>query len=147
MSETGIVTYLTLKLRATQYALCHPIKQHIQLAVPPPPGYAIPDGLKANFTPAEIAAAEKEFARKVQDNYYCEFFWFPYESQIWVNCWDVTPSVEGVGVTESPTEVETFSSWLGNLSSRWLNEQPAFMALPGRVQGSINGELCANYFL
>lgn len=34
----------------------------------------------------------------------------------------------------------TFMMWMENLSDAWLNQEPEFRSLPGRVQASINGE-------
>lgn len=49
-------------------------------------------------------------------------------------------TTDASGVVNAPDEKGTFMMWIENLSDAWLNHDPAFRSLPGRVQGSFNGE-------
>lgn len=49
-------------------------------------------------------------------------------------------TTDASGVVNVPDEEATFLMWIENLSDAWLNQEAAFRSLPGRVQGSVNGE-------
>lgn len=57
------------------------------LAVPPPAGWNVPDALKGDYTPAQLDDALADFIANAEDSYYCEWFWFALQPQVWVNCW------------------------------------------------------------
>lgn len=82
----GIITEFTYELDKMTYANLSPLKLNIQLAIPPPDGFDVPKGIEGNFTKEQLEEAETEFVKKAS-SYYSEWFWFPYRSQIWVNCW------------------------------------------------------------
>lgn len=67
------------------YADLAPEKVDVLQAIPPPAGYTLPNGLK--MTDAQRESAEKKFIQKAKDSYYAEWFWFPYNSEVFVNCW------------------------------------------------------------
>ncbi|KAK5046826.1 hypothetical protein LTR84_007180 [Exophiala bonariae] len=91
----GIVTHLTLEFDAMSCALLVPRKIPVIEAIPPPldmPYSAIPPALR----PAQPLSKERqrenqeEFERRALNDYYAEWFWFPYSSEVWVNTWSKT---------------------------------------------------------
>jgi hypothetical protein len=42
---------------------------------------------KDGITNDQLEAARLEFIRRGKEDYYLEWFWFPYQSQCWVNTW------------------------------------------------------------
>ena len=87
----GIVTHLTLELDPMCYAVMRPQKLPVMQAIPPPPDLEdedIPDALRINISPEERAKAQREFENHARNDFYSEWFWFPYTSKVWVNCWN-----------------------------------------------------------
>lgn len=77
----GVVTSLTLQLEDMMIAELAPAKVPIILAIPPPAGYKVPkevDEMSKGITPKQIDDARKEFIRRCENDYYLEWFWFPY---------------------------------------------------------------------
>lgn len=53
----------------------------------------IPDATIPNvgdFTEAQLAEAQSVFERDAA-KFYSEWFWFPFQEDFWVNCWDISP--------------------------------------------------------
>lgn len=89
----GVITHLTIEFDPMTYAELRPTKEPAILAIPPPPGFPedrIPKALrpKKPLTDAEKRKAQEEFERHANEDYYSEWFWFPYSDQCWVNCWN-----------------------------------------------------------
>lgn len=84
----GVVTSLTLRLDAMSYARMKPRAPHTQLAIPPVDPASVPDDLRDDdITQAQRDAAWDEFVRACENDYYVEWFWFPYQDRCWVNTW------------------------------------------------------------
>jgi hypothetical protein len=115
----GVVTHLTLELDAMTYAELRPCKLPVILAVPPPPGFPeerIPPALrpKTALTAEQKRLAQERFERSANDDYYSEWFWFPYADECWVNCWK--NSTDATGVQDWPTDHHIFLSFLQELT-------------------------------
>jgi hypothetical protein len=86
MGLGGVVLALRLKLEAMSYANMNPRKELNAVAVPPVDdgdfacAYA---GARLHSHDADVALFKRRIAQ-----YYSEFFWFPFHSKSWVNCWD-----------------------------------------------------------
>ena len=93
----GVITHLTLALDIMTFAVMKPKKMPVVQAIPPPPGYVVPEALrpKLPLTPAEMAQAQAEFERRATSDYYAEWFWFPYSDYAWINTWETTTDPEG----------------------------------------------------
>lgn len=91
----GVVTHLTFELDKMTYAMEQPIKQAAMLAVPPPTGWDVPPALKGDYTPEQLESALNEFIKKAKDSYYCEWFWFAFQPEVWVNCWYGILEIDG----------------------------------------------------
>lgn len=88
----GVVISLTLQLDDMAIAKLAPVKTNMVLTIPPPEGYPIPKEVKEiiknnEITDADIAQARKEFIQRCEEDYYLEWFWFPYQRDCWVNTW------------------------------------------------------------
>ncbi|KAE8148749.1 hypothetical protein BDV25DRAFT_141489 [Aspergillus avenaceus] len=88
----GVVTRLTLILDKMSVAFMEPLKLPVIEAIPPPDDVieCLPWTLKKSYrsyTPEQIQQFVKEFERRALNEYYAEWFWFPYHHQIWVNTW------------------------------------------------------------
>ena len=94
----GVITHLTLALDVMSFAVMKPRKMPVVQAIPPPPGYVVPEPLqpKVPLTPAEMAQAQADFEKRATSDYYSEWFWFPYSDYAWVNTWETTMDPEGV---------------------------------------------------
>jgi hypothetical protein len=95
----GIVTHITLQLNPMTYAILKPLKMDAIRAVPPPPGFdrsLIPPMLQKKLTAKEMADDQADFEKRAVNNYYAEWFWFPYHPEIWINTWDTTTDSSGV---------------------------------------------------
>jgi len=81
----GIVTHLTLELDPMSYAVMIPQKLPVMQAIPPPPGLAdrdIPEALRIKMTPQMRQKAQEEFENHAKNDFYAEWFWFPYTSKV-----------------------------------------------------------------
>jgi hypothetical protein len=81
-----VLTHIVISLIPMRYANCAPAKMELSHAIPPPVGYAMPEPLAKGWDESMRAEAETRFEQNAT-KWYCEWFWFPYRSLIWVNCW------------------------------------------------------------
>lgn len=72
------------------YAMLEPLKQDVLLSIPPPVGYKVPSAIKGKYSEEQRKKAESDFIQKA-NSYYSEWFWFAYQSRVWVNCWYESP--------------------------------------------------------
>lgn len=100
----GVITHLTLKFDRMSYAVMKPRKMPVVQAIPPPPGYIVPPALRPDppLTPAQMAEAQADFESKAANDYYAEWFWFPYSDYAWVNAWETTDDPTGAEDYPSP---------------------------------------------
>lgn len=85
----GPVIQLTLKVDKMRMAVMNPVKVRTPLAIPPPEGYPIPKEVDmTGITPQMLQRARDEFVKTCEKKYYLEWFWFPYQEQVWINTWD-----------------------------------------------------------
>jgi hypothetical protein len=85
----GPVTQLTLRVDMMRMAVMNPVKLRTALAIPPPDGYPIPKEVDMRgVTPQMLQHAKEEFVKKCETSYYLEWFWFPYQKEVWVNTWE-----------------------------------------------------------
>lgn len=88
----GVVISLTLQLDDMSIAELAPVKLDMVLAIPPPEGYPIPKVVQglikdSGITPKDLADAREAFIKRCEEDYYLEWFWFPYQRDCWVNTW------------------------------------------------------------
>lgn len=105
----GIVTHLTLEVDPMSWTAMMPKKIPVMQAIPPPPDMKdedIPEPLRIQMTPKQRAQAQAEFEAHARDDFYPEWFWFPYTSQVWVNCWN--PTQDSSGAKEYPPPGDVF---------------------------------------
>lgn len=73
------------------YAVMTPRKDPVGLAIPPPLDYynsgMVPKPLRKAYTPAELEAARRNFEERATRDYFSEWFWFPMQKEVFVNCW------------------------------------------------------------
>lgn len=91
----GVVTSLTLQLVKQEVAVMMPVKTHVALTIPPPKDYTVPSEIQtmideAGITPAQLEQARLDFIKRCEEDYYLEWFWFPYQTNCWVNTWKST---------------------------------------------------------
>lgn len=68
-----------------------------------------------------------------------EWFWFPYQQQAYINCWDTTQ--DSTGAIDYPTYPDTFLQWLQGWLGGVANDSLLFRALPGHWQAQILASL------
>ncbi len=85
----GVVTSITLKLDKMTYAKMRPYKQRVGLTIPPPAGMKIPAGIDmTGIEQADLDAAWERFVSDAENSYFSEWFWFAFQKDCWVNCWN-----------------------------------------------------------
>ncbi len=135
----GIVTSLTLKLDPMTYATLKPKSVPLALAVPPPPGFSVPSAVDlSGVSQADLDQAAANFAAQCENSYYAEFFWFPYQPDAWVNCWNNDGAERDAQPYPSAleTSVEEAEEYLIQLITNSV-----FRLLPGRTQAELFGSL------
>jgi len=69
------------------------------------------------------------------NDYYSEWFWFPYQQTAWVNCWNNTSDT--TNVVDSPTAGEIWLSWIEGWIGGVMMASPFFAALPPHWQAQL----------
>ncbi|KAI6093505.1 hypothetical protein F4821DRAFT_953 [Hypoxylon rubiginosum] len=126
----GIVTHITLELDPMSYAVMVPRKIPVMEAIPPPPGLAddeIPEALRISMSPKQRAEAQATFEKQAADDFYAEWFWFPYTSKVWVNCWNVVE--DGKDAEEYPSNVGVLIQWAETVAIQIIQESEAVFNL------------------
>jgi hypothetical protein len=126
----GVVTAITLKLDPMTFAKLQPLKKRVALAVPPTSRHQVPRGVDMNgVTDADLDAARADFARRCEQDYYAEWFWFTLQNDCWINTWcndgNQADSVDYPSTLE--TDFQAFQEYSAQLliDSRpfsWLSE-------------------------
>lgn len=88
----GVVVSLTLQLDEMGVVDMMPVKLPMPLAIPPPKNYPVPFEVQKiieekGITSAQLEEAQKDFEERCERDYYLEWFWFPYQKDVWVNTW------------------------------------------------------------
>lgn len=132
----GVVTHLTLEFPPMTYARLEPKKMPVIRAVPPPPGMKqenIPAAL-CKYLPDSAEDQRKdqeEFERRATNDYYSEWFWFPYSDFSWVNTWNNTKDAQDV--VNFPEDVHIFISFVQTSLLNVLQNAPVLSELIERT--------------
>jgi hypothetical protein len=130
----GVVTAITLKLDPMTFAAMRPTTPRLALTIPPPDGKA-PAGVDMKgITKADLTKAWDAFVRHCEDDYYAEWFWFPYRKECWVNCWKDDGKRADARDYPGPAEafIQAAENYLGQLAN-----QTIFKLLPARWQADL----------
>ncbi|KAK7954106.1 hypothetical protein PG996_014992 [Apiospora saccharicola] len=141
----GIVTHITFELDAMSYAEMKPRKIDIGLAIPPVEKNDIPEALRAEWyddvsANAKLEAANAEFERRAND-YYSEWFWFPYQQKAWVNTWNTVDKVALASDVkiwpEFPDPAGVFMQWIQSWLGHIMTSSKLFGKIPGVWQAQL----------
>ncbi|KAF8457336.1 hypothetical protein BDZ91DRAFT_838151 [Kalaharituber pfeilii] len=140
----GIVTHVTLEMDKMTYAIMKPKKVPTMLAIPPPVEYIeqgkVPVPLrKPGVTSAQLEEARRRWEQCALNDYYSEWFWFPYQKEMFVQCWNNTD--DPTGASAYPTPPDVFLQWIQGWLGGVMNDSILFRALPGLWQAVIMGSL------
>lgn len=124
----GVVTHLTLRLDKMTYVQMNPSKEDAVTAVPPPDPSLVPPGIQPEwFKGLTPEAARKKLAKHISEfenhalnDYYSEWFWFPYQKEVWVNTWNTVE--DGAGATDYPDYMGVFCHWVQGWVAGWVTE-------------------------
>jgi hypothetical protein len=133
----GVVTAITLKLEPMSYAALRPEKLRLPLTIPPPAGFRIPPAVDmSGITQAAMDQAWARFVEHCENDYYAEWFWFPFRQECWVNCWNNDGRREDARPYpgEWGTLIEQAEEYLAELATTTV-----FRLLPGRWQAELFG--------
>jgi hypothetical protein len=135
----GVVTSLTLKLDRMTHAAFRPQTPRLALAIPPPAGSRVPRAVDMRaITAGDLEQATRRFVAQCEQDYYAEWFWFPYQPDAWVNCWrnDGAPKDSKPYPDELQRRIQETATYLLELS-----QNTAWRLLPGRTQAELFGAL------
>jgi len=146
----GVVTAYTIRLDKMTFAAMRPFRCPVELAIPPPQEYidAAKRGdkkykwiknLMANHTQADIDKATADFIDKAENDYYAEWFWFPLQTDVWVNTWKNDGAEKDA--KDIPDPFQVFLEWLEEWLAQTINEWPVWQAMPGELQAKLLGFL------
>ena len=87
-----MVVSLTLQLDEMAVVDMTPVKLPLPLAIPPPRDFDLPKEVRKmieekGITEEQLEAAQRDFERRCERDWYLEWFWFPYQQDVWVNTW------------------------------------------------------------
>jgi hypothetical protein len=97
----GVVTHIVLECDPMTTAVMRPVKRAVIRAIPPPPEMK-DDDIPPPLRPAKPLTQEdrrkdqEEFEWRANNDYYAEWFWFPYSSEVWVNTWSIDTNTANV---------------------------------------------------
>ncbi|KZT00933.1 uncharacterized protein LAESUDRAFT_739389 [Laetiporus sulphureus 93-53] len=144
----GVVISVTLQLDQMGVAELMPVHKPLPLAIPPPKDYQLPPQVeqmmkKEKITEKQLEEARLDFVRRCKEDYYLEWFWFPYQETCWVNTWkrrDMTPQ-------DAHLQAYPGNNWLTGVKSQELQETVAqeitsfflWKDLPGYMQAWLFG--------
>lgn len=137
----GVVTHITYECDPIATAVMRPVKVDVIRAIPPPPDMKhedIPEPLrpKTPLSEEEKAEIQQEFERRANNDYYAEWFWFPYSHQVWVNTWSTD--------TDTVTDVVNYPSDLKAtgqvLETMWLNGMQVLATVVHNIAQRIFGK-------
>ncbi|KAH8669126.1 hypothetical protein BX600DRAFT_461253 [Xylariales sp. PMI_506] len=112
----GVVTHITFECDPMSTAVMRPQKLDVIDAIPPPPDMKdsdIPMALFKHRTPEQKQKAQADFERRSNEEYYAEWFWFPFSSQVWVNTWSTDAGTRNV--VDYPSTAKIFLQVLGTI--------------------------------
>ncbi|SMR44975.1 unnamed protein product [Zymoseptoria tritici ST99CH_1A5] len=140
----GVVTHITFELDAMTYAIMKPLKEDVGLGVPPLEKSDIPVALRSDWYDApdaaeRISTATAEFKRRAADDYYSEWFWFPYQRKVWTNTFNTTS--DSAGVLDYPDDANVFLQWVQGWLGGVITGVPFFNAIPGYWQAQLLASL------
>jgi hypothetical protein len=123
----GIVTHITLEFPPMTYAEIAPLKMPVIQAVPPPPDLSDDKIPKALLEGVDRSAEQKlkdqqEFEKRATDDYYSEWFWFPFSDYAWVNTWNNVTDPHGV--QDFPDTLHIFLSFVQTVALNVLQNTP-----------------------
>jgi hypothetical protein len=123
----GVVTHITLEFSPMTYAETAPLKMPIIQAVPPPPDLSDNDIPKALLKGVDRSAEQKlkdqqDFEKRATDDYYAEWFWFPFSDFAWVNTWNNVTDPHGV--QDFPDTLHIFLSFIQTVTLNVLQNTP-----------------------
>lgn len=115
----GVVTHITLAFDPMTYAVMRPVKVPVIETIPPPPDMPhdqIPAALRPEkpLTDEQKHKIQRDFEDRANNDYYAEWFWFPYQDKCWINTWKNTTDASNVKPYPDDTAiflafVETFA--------------------------------------
>ncbi|KAM0542978.1 hypothetical protein ACHAPJ_012535 [Fusarium lateritium] len=124
----GVVTHITMEFPPMSYAELAPKKMPVIQAVPPPPGLAekdIPPALLKywkNLSTSQKQKYQEDFEKRATNDYYAEWFWFPYSDYSWVNTWNTTKDPKGA--VSFPDDTHIVISFLETVAMNILQNAP-----------------------
>ena len=128
----GVVTHITLAFDPMSYAIMRPVKVPVVEAIPPPPD--MPDNMvpKALRPERPLTAEQKrkvqvDFEDRANNDYYAEWYWFPYSDQCWINTWKNTE--DSSGVKPYPDDTAIFLSFAETFAVNVLQYAPVLSEL------------------
>lgn len=131
----GVVTHITFECDAMSTAVMFPVKLDVVEAIPPPPEMKdsdIPEPLRQSRTEQQKQTDVQNFERRANEDFYAEWFWFPYSSQVWVNTWKTDNNTKDV--VNYPSTAKTFIQVLGtvimNMGQNVVQKIDALQARP-----------------
>lgn len=88
----GVIVSITVQLDAMNVTDMMPVKLPLPLAIPPPADYMVPYEVQLQIkelgiTEKMLSDARKDFTKRLESDYYLEWFWFPLQKDVWVNTW------------------------------------------------------------
>ncbi|RDA94540.1 hypothetical protein CP533_2744 [Ophiocordyceps camponoti-saundersi (nom. inval.)] len=136
----GIITHITFELDSIQYAILEPRKVDVGLAIPPLRKDNVPEALRGSWYSApdvdqQLASATVEFKKRALNDYYSEWFWFPYQQKVWVNTWN--PTTDSTDVVSYPDDAKVFLQWVEGWIGGVMTSSPLFNAIPGYWQAQL----------
>lgn len=132
----GIITHVTLELDKMSYAILQPRKPPVALAIPPLETEDVPIALQEEGWQDKLDDALKDFTKRVTDDYYSEWFWFPYQKTAWVNTWNVTDDASEAK-EDYPSVVEVWLQWVEEWIAGIMTSTAFFAILPGAWQAQL----------
>ena len=135
----GFVTSITMTLDAMTFANMKPLKKRVALTIPPPKDLVVPAQIDmSGITPQNMETAWQDFVTRCEEDYYAEWFWFPYQQECWINTWKNDGAKQDASDYPGPfgSFLEEAEEYLAQLAN-----DTVFKLLPGKIQAELTGHL------
>ncbi|KAE9402842.1 hypothetical protein BT96DRAFT_917943 [Gymnopus androsaceus JB14] len=139
----GVVLSITLRVDKMQKAVMQPRKIPAPLAIPPPPNYDYAEAPAwmdiSQYSKEQLADAQKKFEETIEKEYYVEWFWFPFQADVWVNTWQRAEVTIAEELDAYPSNLQAALQWLEGFFAEVINNWSKYQTLPGWLQAFIFG--------
>lgn len=130
----GVVVSLVMRLVPMEYVTLQHQKLPLEQGIP-------------RLDPADaneaIIAAQAEFERHCRDDYYCEWFWFAQQKEMFLNCFN--PGGNPANVKHYPSEWLALNQWIQSWIAERVLKSATLALVPDHSEAKVLGDIAMRF--